>query len=144
MKEAGFEFIDISGDAGVRAFGNTFDEVFAHTAKGMYKLVTDVEKLEIEKSIRITLESHSLESLLVKWLNELIFHIDTDGFIGKEIRIISLDTDSDTKSIDSVMAGGKLNQSRHEVGLLLKAATYHKLKLYERDGLLFAEVIFDI
>jgi SHS2 domain-containing protein len=37
-----FETIDISGDAGLRAFGKDLPELFANAGIGMYSLMTDL------------------------------------------------------------------------------------------------------
>ena len=70
-----FEIIDISGDVGIRAFGKSIEEVFKNSAIGMYSLITDLEGVKGDKNISISVESNSLEGLLVSWLNELIFHL---------------------------------------------------------------------
>ncbi len=136
----GFEYIDISGDAGVRASGDTLAEAFVNAALGMYSLITDLDKVGEGKQLRTSAESHSQESLLVAWLNELVFQFDTYGFIGKKINIEEL---SDTKIV-AVLSGEDFDPERHEQRLLIKAATYHDLKIEKGDGKWQIEVIFDI
>lgn len=136
----GFEFIDISGDAGIRAFGKDLGELFESAAKGMYSLMTDLSAVGTNKMLRTTLSSQSIEGLLVGWLNELIFYFDAYGFVGKEIEIRELTEDK----IDAVIRGEDFDPARHERRLLVKAATYHNLSIMQKDGLWQAEVIFDI
>jgi SHS2 domain-containing protein len=136
-----FELLDISGDAGIRAFGKDLDDLFRNAASGMYSLITDPENVTPQpKSIDITAAGESLEGLLVSWLNELIFHFDTYGFIGKEIHIHEL---HDTL-LRATVTGEDFVPERHGGGLLIKAATYHKLKIEKREGHWEADVIFDI
>lgn len=135
-----FELLDISGDAGVRAFGDDLDDLFRNAAAGMYSLITDSESVTPQKSIEVTAAGESLEGLLVSWLNELIFHFDTYGFIGKEIHIHKL---HDTL-LSATVTGEDFVPERHGGGLLIKAATYHKLKIEKREDHWEAEVIFDI
>ena len=52
----------------------------------MYGLITDTGKIEEKKSIDVSLENDSLDSLLVAWLNELVFHLDAYGFIERRLR----------------------------------------------------------
>ena len=85
-----FELIDISGDAGIRAFGKSLEDLFLNAAAGMYSLIADPGSVSPQKSIEIESKGSSLEGLLVSWLNELIFHFDTYGFIGREVRIHEL------------------------------------------------------
>jgi len=135
-----FELIDISGDAGIRAFGESLEDLFLSAAAGMYSLITDPESVSPQKSIEIKTEGASLEGLLVSWLNELIFHFDTYGFIGKEIHIHEL---RDTL-IQATVTGEDFAPEKHGSGLLIKAATYHKLQIERKEDHWEAEVIFDI
>ncbi len=136
----GFETIDISGDAGIRAFGKSLDEVFINAAMGMYSLMTDTAAVIAKRRIEVEVEANSVEGLLVAWLNELIFQFDTYGFIGKDIKIIEF---SD-KRIKASLSGEEFDESRHEKRLLVKAATYHNLRVESLNGNWKAEVIFDI
>ncbi len=135
-----FEILDISGDVGITAFGRTIEEVFMNAAIGMYSLITDLDKVREEKSVNIVVESQSVEGLLVSWLNELIFHFDAYGFIGKRI---VLNEFSENKLKASV-SGEEFDPLRHEGKLLIKAATYHKLRMEKKNGVWEIDVIFDI
>ncbi|MFN3479154.1 MAG: archease [Thermodesulfovibrionales bacterium] len=135
-----FEVLDISGDVGIRAFGRSLEELFVNAASGMYNLITDTGAVEERKSINVEVESHSLEGLLVSWLNELIFQFDTYGFVGKEIVI----KEFSERGLKASLSGEDFDEARHEKRLLVKAATYHQLKI-ERTGEDWkAEIIFDI
>lgn len=135
-----YELIDISGDAGIRAFGKSLDDLFLSAAAGMYSLIADPGSVIPQKSIEVKAEGTSSEGLLVSWLNELIFHFDTYGFIGREIHIHEL---NDTL-IRATVTGEDFAPERHGRGLLIKAATYHKLKIERKEDHWEADVIFDI
>lgn len=137
-----FEIIDISGDVGIRAFGKSIEEAFKNSAIGMYSLITDLEGVKAEKSINISVESNSLEGLLVSWLNELIFHFDAYNFIGKDISIKALS--SQPSALKAEIRGEEFDTERHERKLLLKAATYHRLKVEKINDIWEVDVIFDI
>ena len=135
-----FEIIDISGDVGIRAFGKSIEEVFKNSAIGMYSLITDLKGVKGQKTINISSEGNSLEGLLVSWLNELIFHFDAYGFIGKDIVILEM---SDRR-LKANIKGEEFDTERHERKLLLKAATYHRLKVEKVRDIWEADIIFDI
>lgn len=149
-----FEIIDISGDAGIRAFGNNLAEVFSNAAIALYSLITDISYIDTKKNITISVESPSSEGLLVSWLNELIFYFDTYGFIGKDITDITI-IPSEQKmdnhrvstqghELTATVAGEDFNRDKHEGKLLLKAATYHNLRIEKIGSLWEADIIFDI
>ncbi|MDP1759532.1 MAG: archease, partial [Thermodesulfovibrionales bacterium] len=139
-----FEIIDISGDVGIRAFGRSIEEVFKNSALGMYSLITDLEGVKGDKNISISVESNSLEGLLVSWLNELIFHFDAYNFIGKKIDIQSLTPNPQSPSLKAIISGEEFDTERHERKLLIKAATYHRLKVEKAGDVWEADIIFDI
>lgn len=135
-----FEILDVAGDVGLRAFGQSKQEVFVHAALGMYSLITNTGVLKDQKTITVLVESHALDGLLVSWLNELIFHFDAYGFVGKNIEIINF---SDNR-IEARLSGEEFDSARHEGKLLIKAATYHRLKIEKKDHVWESEIIFDI
>lgn len=135
-----FELIDISGDAGIRAFGKSLEDLFLNAAAGMYSLIADPESVSPQKSIEIESRGNSLEGLLVSWLNELVFHFDTYGFIGREFRVHELHD----ALIKTTVTGEDFDPEKHGRGLLIKAATYHKLKVERKEDHWEAVVIFDI
>jgi SHS2 domain-containing protein len=144
----GFETIDVSGDAGIRAFGSDLKELFVNAAIGMYGLITDVSGIEEKKTVGITVKSDTLEGLFVSWLNELIFTFDTYGFMGKKIVIEELlaagAKEGGPARLRASVTGEEFDPERHERRLLVKAATYHRLMIGETVGGFRAEVIFDI
>lgn len=135
-----FKVLDISGDVGLKAFGKNIKEAFINASIGMYSLITNRHSIKEEKTINVSVESPSLDGLLVSWLNELIFHFDAYGFIGKKIEIRQF---SDNKIAASV-TGEEFDPERHEGKLLIKAATYHKLRIEKIDDMWEIDVIFDI
>jgi SHS2 domain-containing protein len=135
-----FEVLDISGDVGLKAFGESKDGAFINAAVGMYSLITNLDAVEEKKSIDVSVESNSPDGLLVSWLNELIFHFDAYGFIGKRVEISHFSENE----IRATIKGEEFDPGRHEGKLLIKAATYHRLKLEKKGDGWEIEVVFDI
>ena len=135
-----FKILDISGDVGLTAYGNTKEEAFINAATGMYSLITDPSSVLEKKVIHISVENQSTDGLLVSWLNELVFHFDAYGFIGKKIAVEHF---SDNK-IKARISGEEFSPDRHEGNLLIKAATYHKLRIEKKDNQWEIDVVFDI
>ncbi len=136
----GYEFLDLSGDAGVRATGEDLREAFQEAALGMYALIAPPESVRPEREVRVAVEADTPEGLLVRFLNELVFLFDARGFIGSGVRIGRMDA----QSLCATIAGQDFDEGEHGGGLLIKAATYHGLRIScERKGCV-VEVMFDI
>lgn len=140
MKE--IQILDISGDIGIKATGKSLEEAFVNAALGMYSLITNIEEFLESKTINVSTESDSLEGLLVSYLNELIFHFDTYGFIGKKIKIKI--NKNDSYNLKASITGEEFDPERHERKLLVKAATYHKIRVEKINDIWEINVIFDI
>jgi SHS2 domain-containing protein len=139
-----FEVLDISEDAGIRAYGSSIEELFASAAMGMYSFITDIEKINEKHEIDIEASGASPEGLLVAYLNELVFNFDAYGFIGKRVNILNLKANSSDCSLRAKIYGEEFDEDRHERHLLIKAATYHNLRLEKTADGWTAEVVFDI
>jgi SHS2 domain-containing protein len=59
-------------------------------------------------------------------------------FSGFDVGLVRAD------GLEAVVSGEPIDQSRHELKIEVKAATYHELKVEERDGAWAARVIFDV
>lgn len=140
MEAKNWEEVDISGDVGLRVWGNSLAGLFRNAAEGMYSLVADVGLIENNKEISVQAKGESREGLLVAFLNELIFNFDSNGFIGKEIKIREITEHSVSATIRG-QENGTLTGNGH---LLLKAATYHNISVQESEGKWTAFVMFDI
>jgi len=136
----GWELLDVSGDAGIRATGTTLREAIESAASGMYNLITDPAGVREQKDIAVEVNSHSPEGLLVGFLNELIYRFDAHGFIGKRVEVKRLGENS----LRATVRGEDFDPARHGGGLLLKAATYHGLRMEKLGDGWLVEVIFDI
>jgi SHS2 domain-containing protein len=151
-----FEVIDISGDVGLRAYGENLKDAFMNAAIGMYSLITNPGAIKEEKVIEVSVVSDWMEGLLVSWLNELIFHLDAYGFIGKRIVISELIPSlflppqgrglgwGEVCSLKASVSGEDFDPERHESKLLVKAATYHRLRIDKKNDIWEIDVIFDI
>ncbi len=135
-----FEVLDLSGDIGIKAYGKTVSEAYANAGIGMYSLITDISGVDERDSAELELNGDSPEGMLVAYLNELIFRFDTHGFIGRRVEVPYLSGNT----IRVMVHGEKFDPDRHERRLLIKAATYHNIKIERVDRVWEVEVVFDI
>lgn len=135
-----FEVLDISGDVGLRVCSSTIEEAFEQAGIGMFSLITDISMVEPKNETTLNITADSKESLLINYLNELIFQFDAYGYTGCKIKISDL-TDS---MLIAKVYGETFDPSKHTQGLLIKAATYHNLSIKKAEGVFIIDVIFDI
>ena len=134
-----FEIIDHTADIGLIIHGDSLQQVFANAAAGMFSLITDTDKIKPVIRQEIELSADDMESLLIDWLNELLYLLDVNQVVFGKFEITEL-TDNRLKAI---CYGEKIN-GRHEIRREIKAATYHMLNLGKEGKGYKAQVIFDL
>jgi SHS2 domain-containing protein len=134
-----FEILDHTADVGIIAYGADLRQAFANAARGLFSLITELDDVEEALHRDIELEASDEESLLVGWLNELVYRFDTEGIVLKRFDISQLNN----THLKARGYGEKVDSSRHKLKTGVKAATYHMLKVDKNDGFR-VQVLFDI
>jgi SHS2 domain-containing protein len=134
-----FEQVDISGDVGLKVWGQDLEELFENAAIGMSNLITDVSTVLESERREVHVVAENNEDLLVQWLNELVFLFDTYNYVCKSYSVGIVN-----KKLRAEITGGTFDPSTSESGLLIKAATYHDLSISKTNTHWEATIIFDI
>lgn len=137
--EKDFEIIDHTADVGIIAYGTDIRQAFANAARAMFSLITELDEVEEVIYRDIELTAPDQESLIVEWLNELIYLFDTENIIFERFDITRLNS----TQLKARSYGEKVNSSKHKLKTGIKAATYHMLRINKGDGCRI-QVLFDI
>ena len=137
---ADFELFDHTADVGIVARGADLKEAFATAAYAVFNLIADLGAVSEETSLDIEVEAPDQESLLVSWLNELLYQSDVEQALFKRFEIKEIDD----CHLKAKVHGERIDLSRHGLKTQVKAATYHGLKIEERGGRIEVHVILDI
>ncbi|MCM8820386.1 MAG: archease [Candidatus Omnitrophica bacterium] len=133
-----FEVLEHTADVGGKIYGKDIKELFINATKLLYFLAGVTQYERMERVISIELSSETIEELLVKFLNELIYYMDVKK-IGGDIKKIYIQKKGKIFNLDCEMAGEKISVKKE-----IKAATYHNLKVKREEGIFSSEIIFDI
>ena len=131
----GFEEVEHTADLAIRAYGRDMRELFANAAHGMFALMAEPSQ-EPACAREVSLEALDYESLLVDWLNELIYLHEVEGETYSQFTIETL---SPTKLKAHVIGGPTRHKTR-----AIKAATFHDLAIEETPSGLVATIVFDV
>jgi SHS2 domain-containing protein len=139
VMETSYEVIDHTADIGILAYGSDLPVLFASAAAGMLSLMikTDTPAGDVSRTIR--LDAADIETLLVEWLNELLYIIYTENLVLSRFDIVI-----DEKRLTARCAGQKLKSRSRRLIREIKAATYHNLEITHQEGRYSAKIIFDI
>ncbi|MBI3412562.1 MAG: archease [Candidatus Aenigmarchaeota archaeon] len=131
-------------DVAFTAEGKTLEELFESAALATTNvMVKDLKKIELKKRRKITVSSNEIEKLLFNFLQEIIYLKDAELLIlGKyEIKIRER---NNTYSLVCIGFGEKLDMSKHELVVDVKAVTYHLFEVKNDGKKWTAQVILDI
>jgi len=137
--ERDFEIINHTADVGIRAYGADIGQAFANAARALFSLIAELDNVGEVIYRDIELSAQDQESLLVEWLNELIYLFDTENVIFKRFDIIELNN----TQLKARGYGEKVDNSKHKLKTGVKAATYHMLRVDKGEGCQ-VQVLFDI
>jgi SHS2 domain-containing protein len=135
-----FEFIDHTGDIGVRIYGENLAALFQHGAEALFYIITDPKTIREKESRKIDVKARGREELFVSWLNEFVYLFDTKGYLFVRFEILDLDE----HLIEAMVHGETYEEGRHPIYRTIKGATYHQLNIDHRKEGWDAQVIFDL
>jgi len=78
-----FKALEHPSDVGIIAYGKSQKEIFENAAYGMFSLMADLARAEEKETFKVKVAGDDPESLLVNWLNELIFYEDSKKILLK-------------------------------------------------------------
>ncbi len=134
-----YEQFDHTADIGIKATGETLEETFGEAAKGLFSVITDIDKVESVGEYRIEMSAHDHEELLVDFLSELIYLFEVESLLFSEFDVSI--TSNDEKKLAVTARGEEIDDERHELLQAVKAVSYHDIKV-DQEGEI--RVIFDV
>lgn len=140
MSDQGFELFETTADVGIMAWGETPEELFASAARGMFSLMVESGTVRSTGLLPVEAQGEDLPSLLVAWLNELLYRCETEEWVPADVRVVAVEGGRATGEL----AGEPVEAGRHRFNGIVKAATYHLLECHKDDDRWRARVVFDV
>lgn len=133
-----------SADIGIDVTADSLEELFIAAGEGYTAIAIATGGDRDTREIDIELSADSAEQLLVDWLSELIYLFDTEGVIFTESKM-RISTGEDramtlSASMRGILFDKEFDTARYDV----KAVTYYKLAIKEKDGMFSCHVVFDL
>lgn len=131
-----FEELDHTADWKIRVWGKDYAELFRNAALAMYALMGEKERTGPDVTREIEVEAVDYPSLLVGWLNELLFYSEVHGEIYTDVEVHEISPERIRATVRGFVGRTELSK--------IKAATYHELDIQETPEGLQATVVFDV
>jgi SHS2 domain-containing protein len=139
MTQRSYELIDHTADVGIRVTAESRGALFETAALALTELMTDTTTVEPKLERTLELQEESLDLLLVCWLQEILYLLDTEGLVFSvfEVRI-------EGAKLQATLRGEPFNRGVHPSKSDVKAVTYHHLEVTPQGDGWEARVIVDV
>lgn len=139
-----YEILEHRADLKIRVFGKSKEELFSNALLAMNEAMrAEIRKPEETSKGAIKIESADPQSLLVDFLNEVLYlsQVNKEVYEVSLKKVIDPSADSGRAEIEGELIGKKVEKFGEDI----KAATYHDLEIkQEKDGNWQAVILFDI
>ena len=127
-----------TSEIGLRAFAATPAALFGCLARAMIDLTgAQADETADPLLLEVDVSATDMESLLVNWLNEVLYQHEVTGLLPQTVTVHSLHATAVTATLGGQTARGPAH-------LQIKAVTYHQLAIVQEETGWKAEVFFDI
>lgn len=128
----------------IRAWGSTLEEALKHAVLGMYEVMTDLASIKPSELRVVEAEGTDLENLLYNLIEKLIVLFDEEAFLISSVDRCELTQRGDAWRAVLAARGERYDPDRHESRVLVKAATYHMMRIWSEGGCWFVQYVVDI
>jgi len=142
MKGKKFIFLEHTADAKFQAFGRTLEEAFENAALALVSLMWKNGKISPEKKISVSVSGRDLKQLLVDFLEEILYVLDTKNFLLCRVEDILIEKEEEGFRLKSHFIGDSYSDDYHIFGEV-KAITYDEMDILEKNGFQI-QVVVDI
>ena len=139
---AGYEFFEHTADVGAVVRGVTLPRLFENASKAMCDVICDRRAVRPRRAVRILVRGSSLEDLLVRWLSELLFRLETEGMLFTSFAVERVDRAQ--LLARGTARGETLDRARHALRREVKAVTYHQIRLVRGRSAWRVRIVFDV
>lgn len=139
MVAYGCEPVEHTADIGIAVWGDSKEELFVAAGLGLCGLMYDIEAVIPDESREIKAAGYDDESLLIAWLDELIYIFEVGRFMFHGLVVNQLDE----RNLVASGNGQHFDPGKHSGLREVKAATLHMLKIIKNNKW-HAQVIFDV
>lgn len=137
MAKIKFEMLEHTADVKFKIYGKNLNEVFENSALAVSDFLTRGKKIKSSKVKKIKIKEEDLESLLYKFLDELVYLLDAKGFVVSKakVRIKGLELNAEIFGDDA---------KKYEGLDHFKAATYAEMYVRKKKDGFEAQFVLDV
>jgi len=126
-------------DIGIQVKADNIEQLLTDAVLSIANLMTDLDGLENDQRRKIVFEATTLDTLLYKILDEMVYLKDAELFFVKDVTVAVKDYRAELE-----FTGTIFDRERHSIGNDIKAITLHEFYVKKENGGWTAHYIIDI
>jgi len=138
-----YRILPHTADGKFLAFGATLEEAFVHAALATVSLMWDWDRIRKIQSFSIRVQGRDLEQLLLRFLEEILFLLDTKNFLLAAVEDLKITGAESQHELRAVFWGDTF-QGHYEIFGDVKAVTYNEMKIEQVSDHWSVQVVVDM
>ena len=138
-----YKTLEHKADTGFLVTAPSWERLYIDAALSLTDIMVKLEHIEPKDRQTVTLSAENRESLMVRWLNDVLFLFEQQKFLARRIVFNQFDG----KQILATLWGEAYHPVRHGGCSEIKAVTYHQLELGDRpkpEPHFYARIFLDL
>jgi len=137
-----YRILPHTADAKFEAFGRTLEEAFGNAALALASLMWDWAAVTPSLSRLVRIRGRDHEQLLVKFLGEVLYLFETQGFLLAGVSGLSIRKSDKGTDLKAELRGDDLSHG-YAFHAGVKAITYNEMSISRDDGVRL-QVVVDV
>ena len=138
-----YEFLDHTADAKFRAYGSNLQQAFENAALATFSILINPDKVSAKTQHNISVTVKTKESLLYDFIEELLFFLDTEGFVLSKVENLKI-TKGDAFILTCIVYGDSFKNYNTITGNI-KSVTYNDMIIDENfEDKVMVQVVVDL
>ncbi len=138
MPDPEFRFLEHTADVRIECRAPALAPLLEIAARALYAVALRDPQDRTDTERTVGLRAGSREELLVNWLNELVFLLDTEGFVASTMAFDRVTSRSVNAHLRGYTGGPEDRETE------VKAATYHDIEITKFEEGLVARFVLDL
>jgi SHS2 domain-containing protein len=133
----------VTADTAFEAYGKDLNELFGNSALALCSAMVEPKTVAAKIKKIIKMQNKDLNTLLVDFLNELVYYKDAESLLFPKVKVKVVEKDG-LNRLAAEAAGDKIDFHKHKLLADVKAATFHMFELQKKGKTWIARVVLDI
>lgn len=135
-----YKFLEHTADIKFKVFGKTVEEIFENSVLAISDFMTKGKKIDNKLKKEIEISGKDYEKIFYLFIDELIFLLDTQGFIASNAKI-KIDKNKNIK-LKAILFGENAKKYKHLDSI--KSATYSEMYIKKIKTGWEAQAVVDV